>query len=200
MIYRKIRFQKYRVFRTFSIIINRLRFSLYGIKHGLNLRVSGLPYLLLHPTARVEIGDDFEFTNGNGANALTRNIRGCIRVERNAIVEIGNNVGISSGVIWAKSSIKIGSNVKIGAGSILLDTDCHSLDWKIRSSILKDSYDAKSSPIEIGDDVLIGYGCVILKGVKIGNRSIIGAGSVVTRDIPSDVIAAGNPCKVIREI
>ena len=52
--------------------------------------------------------------------------------------------------------------------------------------------------IIIGDDVLIGTNCIVLKGVRIGARSIIGAGSIVTKDIPSDCIAAGNPAKVIK--
>ena len=55
-------------------------------------------------------------------------------------------------------------------------------------------------PIEIGSDVWIGGGAVICPGVKIGSKSVIGAGSVVTRDIPDGVFAAGNPCRVIREI
>ena len=55
-------------------------------------------------------------------------------------------------------------------------------------------------PVEIGDDVWVGGGAVILPGVRIGSRSVIGAGSVVTRDVPAGVFAAGNPCRVIREI
>jgi maltose O-acetyltransferase len=55
-------------------------------------------------------------------------------------------------------------------------------------------------PIEIGDDVWIGGGAIICPGVTIGSRSVIGAGSVVTRDVPGDVFAAGNPCRVIRAI
>jgi maltose O-acetyltransferase len=55
-------------------------------------------------------------------------------------------------------------------------------------------------PIEIGADVWVGAGALILAGVRVGSRSVIGAGSVVTRDIPDDVFAAGNPCRVIREI
>jgi maltose O-acetyltransferase len=57
-----------------------------------------------------------------------------------------------------------------------------------------------AKPIEIGADVWVGGGAIICPGVKIGSRSVIGAGSVVTRDIPDDVFAAGNPCRVIREI
>ena len=54
--------------------------------------------------------------------------------------------------------------------------------------------------VEIGDDVWVGGGAIILPGVRIGSRSVIGAGSVVTRDVPEGVLAAGNPCRVIREI
>lgn len=55
-------------------------------------------------------------------------------------------------------------------------------------------------PIEIGSDVWVGGGALILPGVRIGARTVIGAGSVVTRDLPEDVFAAGNPCRVVREI
>ena len=57
-----------------------------------------------------------------------------------------------------------------------------------------------AKPIEIGSDVWVGGGAIICPGVKIGSKSVIGAGSVVTRDIPDRVFAAGNPCRVIREI
>jgi maltose O-acetyltransferase len=55
-------------------------------------------------------------------------------------------------------------------------------------------------PVEIGSDVWVGGGAIICPGVKIGSRSVIGAGSVVTRDVPEGVFAAGNPCRVIRAI
>ena len=57
-----------------------------------------------------------------------------------------------------------------------------------------------NKPVVIGDGVWIGACCTILPGVHIGNNYVIGAGSVVNKDIPSDVIAGGNPCKIIREI
>ena len=55
-------------------------------------------------------------------------------------------------------------------------------------------------PVEIGSDVWVGGGAIILPGVRIGSRAVIGAGSIVTRDVPEDVFAAGNPCRVIRSI
>ena len=57
-----------------------------------------------------------------------------------------------------------------------------------------------AEPVEIGTDVWVGGGAIICPGVKIGSRTVIGAGSVVTRDVPDDVFAAGNPCRVVREI
>lgn len=164
-------------------------------------------YLIKHPTASICIGDNFVFTSGEAFNPLCRNIRGCIYACKNAEIYIGNNVGISSACLWAKEKIEIGNNVKIGGDCILMDTDAHSLDFRIRNSQqtneqgeVIDTILANSKPIIIEDDVLIGTRCIILKGVTIGARSIIGSGSIVTKDIPRDCIAAGNPCKVIKFI
>jgi maltose O-acetyltransferase len=57
-----------------------------------------------------------------------------------------------------------------------------------------------AKPVEVGPDVWVGGGAVLCPGVKVGAKSVIGAGSVVTRDIPDGVFAAGNPCRVVREI
>ena len=78
-------------------------------------------------------------------------------------------------------------------------SDCHSLNYLDRGTE-NDMKNCKCKPIIIEDDVLIGTGSYILKGVHIGARSIIGAGSIVTSDIPADSIAAGNPARVIRKI
>lgn len=80
---------------------------------------------------------------------------------------------------------------------LMTDTDAHPMDYIARRN---GSEDTKSAPIVIEDDAWIGAQCIILKGVTIGARSIIGAGSIVTRSIPSDCVAAGNPCKVIRKL
>jgi maltose O-acetyltransferase len=74
-------------------------------------------------------------------------------------------------------------------------TATHPIDFRERATGLE-----YAKPIIIGDDVWIGGSVVICPGVKIGDRTVIGAGSVVTKDIPSDVFAAGNPCRVIRQL
>ena len=160
---------------------------------------------LIQISGEIHIGDNCIIRNGNGSNPLSRNIQGCLFANSGATIKIGNHVGISSCAIWAHESISIGDYTLIGADTIILDSDAHSLDWETRRTSLDQVNTSigggkNSKPILIGHDVLIGTRCIILKGVHIGDRSIIGSGSVVTKDIPSDCIAAGNPCQVIRKI
>ncbi len=164
-------------------------------------------YLIKIPGSQIMIGDDFVFTSGEAFNPLCRNIRGCIYTAypQSSII-IGDGTGISSACLWANTSITIGNHVKIGGDCLIMDTDAHSLDFNIRRSIEKneqgygiDGLAAATAPIIIEDNVLIGTRCIILKGGTIGARTVIGSGSIVTRSIPPDCIAAGNPCRVIKE-
>jgi maltose O-acetyltransferase len=88
--------------------------------------------------------------------------------------------------------VTIGSRAMFGP-NVQIYTATHPLDYVERASGLE-----AAKPIVIGEDVWIGGGAVICPGVTIGPRTVIGAGSVVTKDIPADVLAAGNPCRVIR--
>lgn len=189
--------RKFRMF--FYILWNRVIFKLCGVKYGHNMRIYNHFYLNKYEGASISIGDNFIFTNGEAFNPLCRNLRGCIFADKGASIKIGHNTGISSACIWAANSVTIGNNVKIGGDCIILDTDAHSLDYLMRRNQKKDHSETKSSPIIIEDDVLVGTRCIILKGVTIGARSIIGSGSIVTKSIPSDCIAAGNPCHIIKK-
>lgn len=185
---------------------NRLKFCLNGVEIGVNPIISNKIYL--HITGSVKIGDNFKFSSGDNINPICRNIRGSIlTMSKVARIEIGNNVAISSACLWAKERITIGNNVNIGGDCLLLDNDAHPLNYaQRRSDFLYEvgwtNYQntIPTAPIVIEDDVWIGARCIILKGVCIGARSIIAAGSVVVKDIPSDVIAGGNPCKVLKEL
>ena len=186
---------------------NKIYFFLNNIKYGKNFRVFNHLYLKIHVGALVQIGNNCTIMSGAGLNPLSRNIKTCIYGGKKATLKLGNDVGISSSTLWVKESVSIGNSVAIGADCIIMDTDAHNLDWKIRCSEETNEYGesvdmvtAASAPIVIEDNVLVGARCIILKGVTIGARSIIGSGSIVTKDIPSDCIAAGNPCKVIKSI
>jgi maltose O-acetyltransferase len=97
-------------------------------------------------------------------------------------------------VVLDVMEVKIGSNVLFGP-AVQIYTAMHPMSAKERRTWLE-----YAKPVEIGSDVWVGGGAIICPGVKIGSGSVIGAGSVVTRDIPGGVFAAGNPCRVIREI
>lgn len=198
--YKRYKTIKKRARSAFYWRMNRLLFKWNGIKYGENLIVNGFLMLDIADTADVVIGDDCFINSGSNINPLAPNRRASLVAEDNAKINIGNHCGFSSGLIWARKSIEIGNYVNIGADSIIIDSDQHSLDYEKRHSLKEDQAGRKDVSVVIEDDVLIGTRCIILKGVRIGARSIIGAGSVVTSDIPSDCIAAGNPAKVIKYI
>ncbi len=90
------------------------------------------------------------------------------------------------------AAVRIGSRTLFGPG-VQVYTATHPLDYQERATGLE-----YAKPITIGEDVWVGGGAIICPGVSIGDRAVIGAGSVVTKDIPADTLAAGNPCRVIR--
>lgn len=97
-------------------------------------------------------------------------------------------------VVLDVTYVKIGSRTLFGP-NVQVYTATHPLDHQERASGLE-----FAKPISIGEDVWVGGSAIICPGVTVGDRTIIGAGSVVTRDIPPDVFAAGNPCKVVRQL
>ena len=111
-----------------------------------------------------------------------------------ANIELGERVFFNFNcVVLDVCPVQIGSFTLFGPGVQIL-TPMHPLNADLRR---RQEY---GKPIKIGSDVWVGGGALILPGVHIGDRAVIGAGSVVTRDIPDDVFAAGNPCRVIRNI
>lgn len=203
----------YRFFRiypalkqVFYLHWNRLYFRLLGIEYGNNLQVNNKVYI--RGWGDLKIGEDFRFSSGDAINPICRNIRGeiCFDSPDSKII-IGDRVGISSACLRAQIGITIGNNVNIGGDTIIMDNDTHPMDYKHRRKEWIESVgsaiyhqEIPAAPIVIGDDVWIGARCQILKGVHIGDRTIIAAGSVVTKDLPSDCIAGGVPCKVIKKI
>lgn len=125
-----------------------------------------------------------------------------------AEISIGENtyVGGSSSIICA-NLINIGDDVMISWGCSIVDHDSHSLEWKKRKDDVKDwffdrkNWDyVKTKPVNIMNKVWVGFNVIVLKGVTIGEGAVVGAGSVVTKDIPPYTIVAGNPAKIIRKL
>lgn len=115
--------------------------------------------------------------------------------DKGSQIFIGKHFYANTGLfILDGASVRIGDNVYIGP-RVSIYTACHPIDASVRNTDLE--Y-AKS--VTIGNDVWIGGNAIINPGVHIGNNVVIGSGSVVTKNIPDDVIAAGNPCKILRKI
>lgn len=113
-----------------------------------------------------------------------------------SVVQIGDDVGMSGCSVTAMKSVRIGDRVLIGAGALIVDNDAHPLHPADR----KRGALTPMRPIDIADDVFIGARAIILKGVSIGQGAVIGAGAVVTCDVPPYMIAAGNPARVVAEV
>lgn len=115
-----------------------------------------------------------------------------------ATLTIGDNTAIQFNFhCGAADSVSIGKDVVIGGGVYVTDHD-HCFDDAVLS--VRKNSNLISAPVVIEDGCFLGEGCVILKGVKIGTRSVIGANAVVTKDIPPYSVACGNPAKVIKTI
>lgn len=124
-------------------------------------------------------------------------------------IEIGDYCFIGEAShIWAASHIKIRNRVLIAHNVNIFDNQTHSVDSTIRHQqhlyTMNHPYpkdmDLGARPVMIEDDVWIGCNAIILRGVTIGTKSIVGAGSVVTQNVPSGVLVAGNPAQIIKSV
>ena len=136
--------------------------------------------------------------------------RGLLRVENFGAghIVIHPNVYIGDDSLFSCSNrIEIGSYTLIAHSVHIFDNDTHPVDWKMRFDDWKAIMEAQphvkpqiaSAPIIIGQHVWIGFNTIIMKGVTIGEKSIVAAGSVVTKDVPANTLVAGNPARIIRK-
>ncbi|MFA0084615.1 DapH/DapD/GlmU-related protein [Vibrio sp. 10N.261.51.F12] len=108
-------------------------------------------------------------------------------------IVIGKGCVLQGTSICSYEEVSIGNDVILGPNVVIMDCSGHALSNRGHP----DEFDnLKADPVIIGNDVWIGYGCIVLPGVNIGDGAVIGAGSVVTKDIPANCMAAGNPCTV----
>jgi len=166
----------------------------------LSFKTGGIPYVSVAIGGSFSIGKNLSMNNGIEGNPIGCYNRCTFFVDNGANLKIGSNLGISQAAIICHLSIKIGNNVKIGGGARIFDTDFHSLDPLLRLNPITDFANKVKIPVVIEDNVFIGAHSTILKGVTIGQNSIIGACSVVTKNVPLNEIWAGNPAKFIRNV
>lgn len=186
----------------FSIFYKRIKFRLWNIDYGKGLKVIGPMRLRTTRDSNITIGDNFTAISGIKSTIDTGHKCFLSAVGGGKII-VHNNVGMTSTSIYCQDKVEIGNNVLIGADTIIMDTNFHSMDYSIRGTD-KEDYRHKgtinTAPVIIGNHVFIGTRSIINKGVSIGEGAIIAAGSVVVKDIPSWEVWGGNPAKFIKRI
>jgi len=170
------------------------------VRLGSGVRVLGRPIIDRAPGSRISIGAGSLLISRAASTALGVSRPVILRtLLPNAELSIGFDVGMSGTTICAAHSITIGDRALLGADVLVADTDFHEVDVVPRRH-LPIPTPREADRVVIGDDAFVGARTIVLRGATIGDRSVIGAGSVVTGDIPPGVVAAGNPCRVIRSI
>lgn len=172
-------------------------------KNGVNTHIGaivlhGKPIIEIYPHSKIFINEGVTLISKSRNNLAGINHPVILAtLSPDAEITIGRDSGLSGATICAAKSVSIGTYVGIGANVCIYDTDFHPLDPYERRY---EEYKTNSSPVFIDDYAWIGGNSIILKGVKIGKGSVIGAGSVVTNDVPDFELHAGNPAKFIKKI
>jgi acetyltransferase-like isoleucine patch superfamily enzyme len=178
-----------KVFNRYSTFLARIIGRIKGVEIGWKASFFGLPTFYRAPFSSIRIGNNCTFRSDHASNLIGVNHQCILSTHsKEAVISIGNDCGFSGVTIGAASGIRIGNNVLCGANVVITDFDWH-----------EDISHTEPAPVIIHDNVWLGLNSVVLKGVTIGENSIIGANSLVVKDIPANVIAGGNPCKVLKE-
>jgi acetyltransferase-like isoleucine patch superfamily enzyme len=158
---------------------------------GPGFRMERLPYL--QGAGRIVVGRDVRLSGKPNIHFSARHGR-----PPELIIGDGTFIGHACGFHVGRS-VRIGRHCLLAGGVQVYDLDGHPLDAAARRAGLPTPADAVR-PVEIGDDVWVGSGALILKGVTIGPRSVVAARSVVTADVAADVVVAGSPARVVRHL
>ena len=193
----------YRTLRVSSCIVGTLLFRLkswvFGLRVGKGLRCFGGVHILRAPRSEINVGRDVCIVSTSW-RCSSSSLYAKAKLQtwsRTAVIDIADEVSLSGTAITARSrAIRIGVKTMIGPNVVIMDSDFHAI-WPPETRVVNPAFDCDKDVI-VGCNVWIGSKTIILKGVNIGDNSIIAAGSVVTRDIPQNVIAGGVPARVLR--
>lgn len=191
-----------RIIHWFTLKYYKLRTPflawLNGVSHGNGVLFQGKMIIKTRTKNEIVLGEHVVLNSECGTNLVGLVNPTILDTRLGGHIEIGNKTGMSAVVISSKSLVKIGARCKIGGNVRIFDHDFHSVDAKIRCTSA-DRLHIKTAPVTIEDDVFVGTNAVILKGTKIGARSIVAAGSVVFGlQIPPDSLVKGNPAEIIK--
>lgn len=163
----------------------------WGITIGKGCRFNGFTRFFRYPGSEITVSSNCLFNSGESSTlaGATRNCR-LSTLKSGAAIRIGENCGFSGTVIGAAQKVVLGKNVMCGANTVIFDTDWHFDDVRT----------GDDAPVIIKDNVWLGYNVTVLKGVTIGENTLVGVNSLVTKSLPPNVIAVGSPARPIREL
>ena len=176
------------------------------VDYGARLLLKGVPVIFNHRGARMSIGRNVTVKSSFLSNLVGLYSRTIIVTRaQGAVIEIGDNVGISGATIYARKGVYIGENTCIGGNCKILDNDFHPIDEEDRIRLLQDAHGGDSElvpsrEIHIGKNCFLGCNTIILKGTVLGDGCVVGAGAVVSGRFEERCVIAGNPAKVIRRL
>ena len=179
----------------------------WGVSCGRGLHSAGWPLFRKTPGSTFAIGANCRLLSKFQYNLHGLNRRCMFSTLRHtAALTIGDDFGASGLVIACADRIDIGDRVMCGANVTITDTDSHSLDYRQRHpehfGIERRNWkeDVTTRPVRIQDDVFLGMNVLVLKGVTIGARTVVGAGSIVSSSLPPDVLATGAPARPVKSL
>ena len=166
-----------------------------GVTLGRKVHCLGRPIFSVHKQSSLQVGDEVRFHSHPRSNPMGVPQPCVVRtIAAGAKLDIADRVGLSGAAVVCASNISIGEGTLIGSGAVIIDNDFHD---RLPGGSWGNNARSTSKPIHIGKDVFIGARAMVLKGVSIGDRAVVGAGAVVTKSIPPDAVAAGNPARII---
>ena len=177
------------------------------VEYGNGLLLKGVPVIFNKNGASIRIGNNVTIKSSFVSNLIGLYSRTIIVTRSpDAVIEVGDRVGISGATIYARKGIYIGENTAIGGNCKILDNDFHPIDAEKRSELMKDPHGGDAADlipakeIHIGKNCFLGCNSIILKGTVLGDNCVVGAGAVVSGKFDNNCVIVGNPAKVLKTL
>ncbi len=176
---------------AFQLLKLRISLQTHNVKHG--KRIRGNNCIIINK-GKIELGNGVSLNSFPNGELFKSGL--LAHLPQSQII-IGNNCELNGTVIHSRNSVTVGDNCLFGPGVIILDNDSHNTSI---DPIQRRSGSISDSPVVIGNNVWVGMRSIIMKGVHLGDNSIIAAGSLVTKDVPANQLFGGNPAVFIKNL